>query len=402
MHIEMDYVQIEKQKKTTTLTKGFIILLALVAGIASANIYYNQPLLGEIAKSFSITSREAGFISTFTQLGFAAGVFMVVPLGDIKEKRKIILTLNVLVTISLLSVASAQNLIWMYISCFAVGLTSCIPPIITTLAAQLAEPEKRGKVLGIVVSAMLIGILSARTVSGYIGYLAGWRLMFVFGAILMAIVGIALYVKLPVTNSYEKLTYKELIKSVLSISNKYSALKRSAITQAMLFGAFSAFWTTLTFLLEGSMYNMNSNQVGLFGLFGVVGALGAHFIGRLNDKKDSRSIVRVCIVICIIAYVILDLFSLKILGLIIGVIILDFGVQGSQVSNQTIIHSLSNEERSRINTVYIVSTFVGGAIGSSLGSVAWSVYNWSGVCILGLAMILIAFVINLFGRRQKN
>ncbi|WAG67966.1 MFS transporter [Clostridium estertheticum] len=399
----MYYPKIEEQKNNKYLTKGLTFILALAAGVSVANLYYNQPLLIEIAKAFQITSREAGFLSTLTQLGYAAGVFLFVPLGDIKEKRKLILTLIALVTVSLLGVATAQNLSWLYFCCFAVGLTTGIPQIIIPLAAQLADPKERGKVIGTIVSAALIGVLSARTVAGYIGYLAGWRFVFVFAAILMGILGIVLYFKLPVTKSYENLTYKELIKSLLSITQKYSALRKASITGAMMFGAFSVFWTTLTFLLESPTYNMNVNQVGLFGLFGVVGALGARIIGRLNDKKDSKIIIIICIITCIIAYIILSFFSFNVFGIILGVIILDFGIQGSQVSNQTIIYSLSgDDERSRINTVFIVSNFIGGAIGSSLGSLAWSLYNWSGVCVVGSAMILIAFVVNLFGIRQKN
>jgi Arabinose efflux permease len=394
----MHYSKIEEQKNSKYLTKGLTFLLALACGISVANLYYNQPLLVEIAKTFQMTSCVAGFLSTFTQLGYALGVFLFVPLGDIKEKRKLILTLNVLVTISLLGVASAQNLIWLYICCFAVGLTTCIPQIIMPLAAQLAEPKERGKVVGTIVSGALIGILLARTVSGYVGYLAGWRFMFVLAAIFMFILAIILYFKLPVAQSYGELTYKELIKSVIGMVGKYRVLRKAAITGGMMFAVFSLFWTTITFLLQDAPYNMNSNKIGLFGLFGVVGALGARIIGKLNDKKESKIIVRMCIIICLSAYIILVLSSIHILGIILGAIILDFGAQGAQVSNQTRIYSLSDEERSRINTVYIVSNFIWGAIGSSLGSLVWNLYNWSGVCALGIAIILIALVINLFDR----
>lgn len=394
----MYYSEKEEQSNINYLTKGLTLLLAITSGIAVANIYYNQPLLAEIAKTFHITSRAAGFLATFTQLGYALGGFLFVPLGDIKEKRKIILSLIAAVTVALLGVASAQNLTWLYICCFAVGLTSGVPLIVVPLAAQLAEPNNRGKAIGTIASGVLIGILVARTVSGYIGYMVGWRFMFVFAAIFMLILGIILYFKLPATKSYEELTYKELMKSVISIIGKYKTLRTAAITGALIFAIFNIFWTTLTFLLQGSPYNMNSNQIGLFGLFGVAGAFGARIVGRLSDKRDSKIIVLACIIICLIAYVILGFSSMSILGIMLGVVILDFGVQGTLVSNQTRIHALSDEERSRINTVYVVSNFIGGAIGSSLGSVVWNLYNWSGVCIVGLVLILIAVGINLFDR----
>jgi len=388
----------EELKNNNSLTKGLTFLLAIAGGISVANIYYNQPLLSEIAKTFHTTSQAVGLISTFTQLGYALGIFLFVPLGDIKEKRKLILTLIGMVTISLLGIATAKNLIWMYISSFAVGLTAVVPQIITPLAAQLAKAEERGKVVGTVVSGLLFGILLARTVSGYIGYLVGWRYMFVFAAILMCLLSIILYFKLPITESNENLTYKELLKSVLNIAKKYRTLRLVSISGAMLFGAFSCFWTTMGFLLENTPYNMHSNQVGLFGLLGAVGALGAPIIGRLNDKKNPKIIAIICIVIGLISYLIFYFFGMNILGIILGVILMDLGIQGAQVTNSTRIYNLSHDERSRINSIFVVSNFIGAAVGSSLGSLAWNLYNWSGVCVVGLIMIIIALVINLSDR----
>lgn len=391
----MCYSKIDEQKNNKLLTKKLIILLTIAGGVSVANIYYNQPLLAEIAKTFNSTSQAAGLISTFTQLGYALGIFLFVPLGDIKDKKKLILTLNMFVTVALLGLSFAQNLIWVYFFSFAVGATTVIPQIIIPLAAQLSKPEDRGKVIGTLVSGFLIGILLARTVAGYVGYLVGWRLMFGFAASLMIILSILLYFKLPITASPDNINYKDLLKSVLKISQKYNILKKASISAALMFGSFSAFWTTLTFLLESTPYSMNSNQIGLFGLLGVIGALGARTIGKLNDKKNSNKLMVKCIVLCIISYVILGIFSIKIIGIIIGILLLDFGFQGAQVSNQTIIYRLSDDERSRINAIYIVANFIGGAIGSFLGSLAWNLYNWHGVCIVGLTMFFIALLINI-------
>jgi len=386
----------EELRNNNFLTKGMTLLLAISGGILVANLYYNQPLLSEIAKTFNVTSQETGLISTFTQLGYALGIFLLVPLGDIKEKRKLILMLTFLVIIALLGVATAQNLIWIYISSFIVGLTTVSPQIITPLAAELARPEERGKVVGTVVSGLLFGILLARTVSGYIGYIAGWRFMFVFAAILIGLLDIILYFKLPITTSNENLTYKELIKSVIKIACKYKTLRYVSISGSMLFGAFSMFWTTLTFFLEGSPYYMHSNQIGLFGLLGAVGALGAPIIGRLNDKKNPKIVAVICSGIGILSYLIFYFFGMNIFGVILGVVLLDLGIQGAQISNQTRIYSLNQDERSRINTVFVVSNFIGAAVGSSLGSLVWNLYNWNGVCIAGLIMITIALVTGLF------
>lgn len=391
----LSHSKTEEVRNNNFLTRGMTFLLAIAGGLLVANLYYNQPLLSEIANTFKVTSQEAGLISTFTQLGYALGIFLLVPLGDIKEKRKLILVLTFLVIISLIGVATAQNLIWIYIASFIVGLTTVSPQIITPLAAQLARPKERGKVVGTVVSGLLFGILLARTVSGYIGYIAGWRFMFVFAAILMFLLDIILYFKLPVTTSNKNLTYKELIKSVIKIARKYKTLRYVSISGSMLFGAFSMFWTTLTFFLEGSPYYMHSNQIGLFGLLGAAGALGAPIIGRLNDKKNPKIVAVICSGIAIISYMIFYFLGMNILGLLLGVILLDLGIQGAQVSNQTRIYSLNQDERSRINTIFVVSNFIGAAVGSSLGSLAWNLYNWSGVCIAGLIMIAIALVTSL-------
>jgi predicted MFS family arabinose efflux permease len=381
------------------LTKGLISLLALAGGVSVANLYYSQPLLVDIANTFHIQSSKAGIISTLTQLGYAAGVFLFVPLGDIMDKRKIILALVCLVAISLMGVALAPGVEQLYVFSFCVGLTTGIPQIIVPLAAQLASPEQRGKIIGTIVSANLIGILLARTVSGSLGFLLGWRPMFVIAAVVMGCLGVILYFKLPKVTSFEKLSYKELLRSLFALIKKYPVLRRGAVTGAMMFGSFSVFWTSLTFLLKSPSFNMNSNQIGLFGLVGAVGALGARIIGGLNDKKDSRILILGCVISCVVAYIVLGFASSSIFGIILGIIVLDFGIQGTMVSTQSLIYSLSDSERSRLNTVFIVSNFMGGALGSALGAMAWNLYHWTGVCIVGTIMLLIALCVNL---KAKN
>lgn len=379
----------------THLSKGLIMLLAIAAGISVANLYYNQPLLADIAKSFQVSYQKVGFLTTCTQLGYAFGIFLFVPLGDIKVKRKIILSLIAFVIVSLLGVALSQNIYMIYFFSFTVGLTTGIPQIIVPLAAQLVEPEKRGKAIGTIASAMLIGILMARTLSGFVGYILGWRYMFALAALIMAALGSILYFKLPNTKSEINLTYGNLLKSLVTIFAKYKTLRKAAITGAMMFGAFSLFWTTLTFLLKGSQFAMNSNQIGLFGLIGVLGAMGARIIGGLNDKLKSSHIIIACITMGLISYSLLGLTTLNVWLIALAIIALDFGVQGTMVSNQTVIININSNERSRLNTIYIVSNFMGGALGSALGSIAWERYGWSGVCIVGFAMISIAFLINI-------
>ena len=383
------------------LTSGLIFLLALAGGVSVANLYYSQPLLVDIAATFQIEASKAGFISTLTQLGYAAGVFLFVPLGDALDKRKIILVLVTLVTISLLGVAVAPSLPLMYLFSFCVGLTTGIPQIIIPFAAQLASPERRGKVIGSVVSALLIGILLARTVSGSVGFLLGWRWMYVFAAGIMACLGAILYFRLPAATIPERLSYRQLLRSLFALIPKYAVLRRGAFTGSMMFGSFSVFWTSLTFLLKSPAHGMNSNQIGLFGLVGAVGALGARVIGGMNDKRESRVLILFSIAACILAYLILGFSGSSIFGIVLGVVILDFGIQGAMVSTQSLIYGLSDTERSRLNTVFIVSNFLGGALGSTLGAIAWNLYGWTGVCIVGTVMLVLAFLANLGSGRAK-
>ncbi|WDC91160.1 MFS transporter [Priestia megaterium] len=383
-------METERLLKDTSLTKGIIFLLAISGGVSVANIYYNQALLATISKSFHETSQSIGLLPTFTQLGYALGLFFFVPLGDIKEKKKLIVSLLILVAISLLGLASAQSLVWIYIASLAVGLTSVVPQIIIPFAAELTIPEERGKVVGTIVSGLLVGILLARTVAGYVGELVGWRYMFVFASFLMCLLACILYFKLPNIKPTVNLTYKEVLRSIITISKKYSTLKEASIIAALMFGAFGVFWTTLTFLLEGSPYYMNSGQAGLFGLIGIIGALGAPLIGRLSDKSSPKLLVITCIIIGIFSYVCFYFLGMSIIGLVLGVILLDLGVQGAQVSNQTRIQALNPNEGSRLNTIYMVCNFGGGAIGSLLGSSAWSLFGWRGVCILGIGMTLMS------------
>jgi predicted MFS family arabinose efflux permease len=401
MNVNLNERGSEPLSTSKPLTKGLIFLLALAGGVSVANLYYSQPLLVDIANTFHIQASKAGIVSTLTQLGYAAGVFLFVPLGDIMDKRKIILALVCLVAISLLGVALAPSVELLYLFSFCIGMTTGIPQIIVPMAAQLAAPEKRGKIIGTVVSANLIGILLARTVSGSLGFLLGWRSMFVIAAVVMSCLGIILYFRLPKVPSFAKLSYKELLRSLFALIGKYPVLRIGAVTGAMMFGSFSVFWTSLTFLLNSPAYHMNSNQIGLFGLVGAVGALGARIIGNLNDKKDSRMLILGCIVSCIIAYAVLGFASTSIFGIILGIIVLDFGIQGTMVSTQSLIYSLSDSERSRLNTVFIVSNFIGGALGSTLGSIAWNLYNWTGVCVAGTVMLLLALVVNLKPNRKE-
>jgi predicted MFS family arabinose efflux permease len=376
--------------------------MAITAGIGVANLYYNQPLLGDIGRSFHANAHQTGNISMFTQIGYAIGMFFFVPLGDIKERRRLIMILLVLVAFSLVGVATAQNLIWMDVASLAVGITTIVPQIMIPLAATLAPPKEQGKVIGTVLSGLLFGILLARTVSGLIGGYFGWRFMFWIASGLMLLLAIILRLFLPKNNPDTRITYSQLFFSIFQLVKKHATLREAAFIGAMMFGSFSAFWTSLDFFVESPVYHFNSQLAGLFGLVGVVGASAAPLVGRMADRFKPKTIVGLLMSVTLFSFLLFGLTGMTLIGLILGIVLLDLGVQGTQVANQARIYPLAPEARSRINTVFMVSTFIGGAIGSSLGSYAWKVWGWRGVCTVSGTMVLLGMIVwslSLFKRK---
>lgn len=375
------------------LSRGLLLLLATTSGLAVANLYYNQPLLADIGRTFGVSSNAAGYVSMFTQIGYALGMLLFVPLGDIRERRTLISALLIAVSLSLVGFATSQSLLWMYIASFAVGITTVVPQIIVPFSAQLAVPAERGKVIGTVMSGLLFGILLARTVSGIVGDLFGWRAMYWIAAVVMLLLSVVLYRLLPETRPETSATYSELLQSIGHLVRKYSTLREASLIGACMFAAFSVFWTSLAFFLEGAPYHYSSSVAGLFGLIGVAGAAGAPMIGRMADKIAPQRIIGLLILLTLLSYGLFGLSGVSIWSLIAGVIVLDLGVQGTQVGNQARIYALEPAARSRINTVFMVSTFAGGALGSSLGSYAWQHWGWSGVCWTGGLLVTAAFVV---------
>ncbi len=364
---------------------ALLLIMAVGCGVSVANLYYSQPLLVEIGKTFHASSGQMGLISMLTQVGFAMGLLFFVPLGDMRERRRLILLMCIAVSIALVGVANAKNLIWLAIASFILGLTTVIPQLIVPLAADMADAQERGKVVGTVMSGLLVGILLARTVSGYVGNWFGWRTMYWLAAVLMLVLALVLRLLLPESKPATALSYRKIMQSMWSLTKNHPLLWESSLMGAALFGTFSIFWTTLAFFLEYPPYHYGSHIVGLFGLVGVVGASVAPLAGRIADKHGPRLVAGIGTVITLVAYLAFLYLGHNLWGLVIGVILLDAGVQGAHISNQATIYSLQPEASNRLNTVYMVSYFIGGALGSALGAYAWSFEKWNGVGSLGLA-----------------
>jgi predicted MFS family arabinose efflux permease len=388
-------------KKTPELTPLTLWIMTIATGLVVANIYYNQPLLGDIAHTFKVSNGVAGRISMITQIGYAVGIFFIVPLADMFKRKRLMLFAFVAVIVALLAAAMAPNINLLMLASFLVGAASLIPQLLMPMAAHLAKPHERGKKIGVVMSGLLIGILLSRTISGFIGAQLGWRAMFYIAAGLMVGMLLMVFLFLPEVEPDYKGSYKNLMNSLIHIFKAEPKLRFAALRGALCFACFSAFWTTIVFLLKEN-FNMGSDVAGLFGLVGAFGAIAAGLMGRLSDKMDPFKLSFFTLLLVLLSFVVFIFSGHSIIGLVIGVIILDMGVQATHISNQAIIFALNGEARNRINTIYMVSYFLGGAAGTLLVSLLWGSYHWAGVCVVGMALSLIAIIVHLLNHKSMQ
>jgi predicted MFS family arabinose efflux permease len=369
------------------IEKRTLRAMAVGCGLAVANLYYAQPLLADMAGDFAVSDRRMGLVAMLSQVGYAAGLLLFVPLGDRLERRSFILAMLGAVTVALLGVAAAPSFAWLAAASLAVGVTTITPQLLVPFAAHLAGPQERGRVVGTVMSGLLIGILAARTVSGLVGEYVGWRAMYGIAAVLMIALALALKGLLPRSQpEHSGMSYLGLLRSIGGLLRDEPVLRQSCLFGAMGFGAFSAFWTTLAFHLAGPPFGYPSGVVGLFGLVGVVGALAAPLAGRFADRRSPRWTIGAGLTCVLLAYAIFACSGRTLWGLVAGVILLDLGVQSAHISNQSRIYAVRPEARSRMNTAYMVASFVGGALGSYAGAWGWGLAGWSGVGLVGLGM----------------
>ena len=390
-------------KELPELSHKLIILMATATGIAVANIYYIQPLLNQIAKYYNISQSSAGLLATLTQVGYALGLFLILPLADLVERKKLILTMLLLSALSLLTMYFSTSFIITSIDCIAIGITSVIPQLFLPLCAKLSEESERGKNIGYIMSGLLIGVLLSRVISGMVGKYFEWRIMYLIAVFFMICLFLVLKIMFPVceVDKNINITYISSLKSMITLLKKFPIIREAAMNGALILAAFSALWTTLTFHLQSSFFNFDTNIVGMFGLLGVSGAILAPLAGNLSDRKGEKFTVGVNIAIILVSYICFIIFGFKVWGIIIGVVLLDMGVNSCNVANQSRIQRLSEEARNRITSIYMVSLFTGGAIGSYLGALLYNNYGWYGFCTIGVATQIIAICVHLIGGRKE-
>lgn len=384
------------------LSRGLTWLLSIACGVFVAGIYFNQPLLAEFANDFHTSIQSIAAVAAATQVGYAFGLLLLAPLGDRYERRALIMVLGPLLALALIAVTLAQSLALLVATSLALGLFATVTQQLIPIAAHLAAPEKRGHVVGTVMSGLLLGILCGRFFAGAISALWGWRAVFRIEAVLVLALVVALRCALPRMPGEHRTGYPRLLASVFGAARRHAELREAALVGGLLFAAFSVFWVTLTPWLASPVFRLGGEVAGLFGLIGAVGAMAAPFAGRYADRRGARWVLNASILIVFAAFIVFALGGRSLALLAFGTIVLDLGVQTSQIANQTRIYALDANARSRINAFYMTAYFIGGSAGSALTGMAWQHGGWLAAMALGGAFTLLAALVHVLAGRSDD
>lgn len=365
------------------ISRELTLLLAVACGVTVANNYYAQPLLEAMATTFGVGAGAAGLIVTVGQIGYAAGLVLIVPLGDMLDRRRLLAILLSVCVVALVAAAAAPHLAWLGAAALIASATSVVAQILVPFAATLAGDRDRGRVVGTVMSGLLLGILLARTAAGLIAELGGWRAVYLVAAGLVASVGLVLVRRLPQSAPTARIGYRALLATVWRLVVEEPTLRRRAVYGALTFGAFGALWTTLAFLLSRAPYGYSEGTIGAFGLFGLAGALAASRVGRWHDRGLGHAATGTMLGLGAAGFALIALGRESLAALIAGIVLMDLAVQAVQILNQSTVYALRPDARSRLTTAYMTAYFTGGAVGSALGVTAYAAGGWVASSALG-------------------
>lgn len=381
------------------MTPGLTFLFAVAGGAAVGNLYWAQPLLDFIALELHASTATAGLLVTATQVGYALGILLFVPLGDVLNRRKLIPVMLLISAVTLLLCALAPTFGLLLAAISLLGVTTVAGQLLTPLAGDLADDTRRGQVVGTVTSGILTGILVSRTISGLVAQFAGWRTIFVAASALAVLSAFLLYRAIPELEPKTRLPYPKLIASVFGVVRRERVVRWTLVLSATGFATFTMFWTSLTFLLSSPPFGYPVSVIGLFGLAGLVGAVAAQRAGRLHDRGWSLPATGLLWMLVLLSFGVAEFAGRSVVMVLVVVVLIDAGIQGLNILNQMRMFAVSHEARSRLNTAYVTGNFVGGAIGSAAASALWAVGEWHAVSLAGMAMSVVALAIWAVGRR---
>ncbi|MCZ3379041.1 MFS transporter [Rhizobium sp. AG207R] len=379
-----------------TISPLLTFMFAAACGLVAANLYYGQPLAGPISQSLGFSPAATGLIVTLTQIGYGLGLLLIVPLGDLLENRKLVLTLVALSAIALIGAAFASSPSLFLLASLCIGLASVAVQVLVPFAAHMAPDASRGAIVGNVMSGLLVGIMLARPAASFLSELLSWHAVYIISAGVMVGLIVILRLVLPTRVPHTRLHYGQLLSSMGHLALRTPVLQRRALYQACMFGAFSLFWTTTPLLLASPAFGLTQNGIALFALAGAAGAVASPIAGRVADRGWTKLATAFALTIAIVAFLI-GHFSgsgslLALITLTLSGIMLDFGVQTNLVLGQRAIFALSAEHRSRLNGLYMATFFAGGALGSALGGWAYATGGWNLASWIGVAFPVIALL----------
>jgi predicted MFS family arabinose efflux permease len=388
------------------LPGSLILLLAASAGFGVAALYYSQPMLGVLGPDIGASARSVGFVPTLTQLGYALGILLLAPLGDRFDRRRIILAKAGVLVLALLGAAFSPSVGPLLVASLVIGLAATLAQDVVPAAATLAPEAHRGKIVGTVMTGLLLGILLSRVLSGFVAEHFGWRAMFVVAAASIAFIGVAAARGLPRLRPTTQLGYGALLGSLVKLWQRHGALRRATIAQALLSVGFSAFWSTLAVMLHGAPFHLGSAAAGAFGLAGAAGALAAPIAGRLADRRGPELVIRMGAALVVVSFAAMLFAPLMApaarLGLIVASAIgFDFGLQAALIAHQTVVYGIDSGARSRLNAVFFTGVFVGMATGSALGALVLAQWGWSGVALMAALSALGALGVRMWPAGSK-
>lgn len=383
------------------MTKKLAALFAVVSGLAIGNLYWAQPLLVQMTNDLGMEASRGGLLITATQIGYAIGILLLVPLGDILRRKRLVFILMLCSMATLVACAAAPSFAFLGLALASMGLVTVSGQIILPMSGDLAKPEERGQIVGIVSSGITAGILFSRFISGIVADLWGWRMIYIIAAVLNCIIAIVFIRCVPEVEAKDNIPYGKLIKSVFTTFAKHRVLPRILIMTGMVFGiTFNLFWTGMTFLLSDAPFHYNTFQIGLVSLVGLVGAIAGVKVGTLQDKDMGIPALGCFAGLSIVCMVAVAWFSHSILAMALIGAVFSLAVQGISILCQARLFALSNTERSRLNTVFVVNNFIFCAIGSALTSVFWNIGGWSAVAVGGATASFIALIDWLLARKK--